>query len=91
MAALRRTIDAHDQGLLVQLAQRRDLISRAAEIKQDTGLPARIDERVEEVVARVRGGAGRHGLDPDLMERIWRDLIEAAIALEEEHFQQHQA
>ncbi|MEM1278312.1 MAG: TrmH family RNA methyltransferase, partial [Pseudomonadota bacterium] len=83
MAALRQAIDAHDQGLLAQLARRRDLILRAAEIKQGVGLPARIDSRVEEVVSRVRAGAERHGLDAALMEQIWRALIEAAIALEE--------
>ncbi|MEM8793084.1 MAG: chorismate mutase [Pseudomonadota bacterium] len=83
MTALRRAIDAQDQLLLRQLADRQALIERAAEIKRDVALPARIDERVEEVVDRVRAGAVRAGLDPDLMERIWRSLIEAAIALEE--------
>jgi isochorismate pyruvate lyase len=45
-------------------------------------LPARTTDRVAEVIAHVRDGAARRGLDPDLAERIWAKLIEWAIAHE---------
>ncbi len=83
MPALRVEIDALDRQLMALLARRHALIDRAAQIKRVAGLPARIDARVEEVVAHVRGHAEGHGLDPDLYDHLWRQLIEAAIAQEE--------
>lgn len=83
MPSLRAEIDALDARLMTLLAQRHALIDRAAQIKAGNGMPARIDDRVEEVVANVRRHAQAHGLDPDLYDRLWRQLIEAAIAQEE--------
>ena len=83
MATLRVEIDALDARLMALMADRHALIDRAAQIKSGNGMPARIDDRVEEVVANVRSHAQGHGLDPDLYDRIWRLLIEAAIAQEE--------
>lgn len=83
MTELRAQIDRVDRALIATLSERRGYIERAAELKQGNGWPARIDTRVEEVVARVRAEAARHELDPDLVERLWRDLIDWSIALEE--------
>jgi chorismate mutase-like protein len=83
MAGIRAGIDATDRAILAQLARRAGFIARAAEIKAVEGLPARIPERVEQVVANARAEAARLALDPDLVERLWRLLIEAAIAEEE--------
>ena len=60
-------------------------LARAAEIKAGIGLPARIDDRVEEVVANAGRHAASHGLDRALIEAIWRQLVEAAIAQEDRH------
>lgn len=87
MPALRAEIDILDRQLILLLARRRDLIDRAAQIKSVIRWPARIDERVEEVVENARRQAVEAGLDPDLIERIWRQLVEAAIAQEERHLQ----
>lgn len=84
MPALRARIDLLDAELIDLLARRRDLIARAAEIKLRDGLPARIDTRVEEVVANARRNAAFVGLDADLIEHIWRRLIEAAIEQEDQ-------
>jgi isochorismate pyruvate lyase len=46
-------------------------------------MPARITPRVEEVVANVRREAALHGLPPDLIEKLWRRLIDWSIAREE--------
>lgn len=85
MPALRAEIDALDARLIDLLARRRDLIARAAEIKSAEGLPARIGWRVEEVVANARSNAARAGLDADLIEDIWRRLVDAAIEQEDRH------
>ncbi|TRW97515.1 chorismate mutase [Paracoccus sp. M683] len=85
MPALRARIDALDKQLVALLAERSALIDRAARIKARDRLPARIDARVEEVVANARRHAADAGLDADLIEDIWRRLIEAAIAQEDRH------
>lgn len=84
MAELRAEIDAHDRRIVDMLAARARLIDRASELKPGEGMPARITARVEAVVANVRAAAGERGLDPDLVERVWRELIEWSIAREEE-------
>ena len=85
MTALRARIDSLDAQLIALLADRSALIDRAARIKLRDGLPARIDARVEEVVANARRHAAAAGLDPELIEHIWRRLIDAAIAQEDRH------
>lgn len=84
MTELRAAIDALDAGIVAQLKARAGYIDRAVELKQGIGLPARIDERVEEVVASVRAEAAAQALDPDLVEDLWRRLIEWSIAREEQ-------
>lgn len=83
MDGLRLRIDDVDARLMALLAERHALIDRAAQIKLRAGLPARIDARVEQVVANVRRHAQAHDLDPELYDRLWRQLIEAAIAQEQ--------
>ena len=83
MAELRAEIDRIDAGLVDLLAERITYIDRAAELKPALGLPARIDDRVEEVVAKVRASAVARGVDPDLAEALWRRLIDWSIAREE--------
>lgn len=84
MAELRVEIDQIDRSLIEILAQRAIFIERAAELKQNEKLPARITSRVEEVVGNVRQLAVEYQLDPAIAETIWRDLIEWSIAKEEQ-------
>lgn len=83
MAELRAEIDRLDEALVAMFAERTAYIDRAAEIKTQVLLPARIDSRVEEVVANVRRHAETHGLPPDKIEKLWRKLIDWSIAREE--------
>ena len=82
MPALRAAIDALDARLVGLLALRAGYIDRAVSLKEAAGLPARIPDRVEEVVAKVRAAAEAEGLDPALCEALWRQLIEWSIARE---------
>ncbi|WP_246026708.1 chorismate mutase [Paracoccus luteus] len=82
MTALRAAIDALDRRLAAMLADRSRLIDRAARIKAQAGLPARIDWRVEEVAANARANAADAGLDPDLAEALWRRMMDHFIAQE---------
>ena len=83
MAEIRAEIDRLDEDLVRLFAERAGFIDRAAEIKAEVDLPARIGSRVEEVVRNVRDHAETHGLPPDLVEKLWRRLIDWSIAREE--------
>lgn len=83
MAHIRAEIDRLDETLVRLFAERASYIDRAAEIKAGADLPARIDARVEEVVQNVRRHATTHGLPPELVEKLWRRLIDWSIAREE--------
>ena len=83
MADIRAEIDRLDGDLVRLFAERAGYIDRAAEIKARDDLPARINPRVEEVVQNVRRHAMTHGLPPDLVEKLWRRLIDWSIAREE--------
>ena len=83
MAELRVQIDRLDRQLIALLAERAGYIDRAAQLKPAEGLPARIDARVNEVKANVRAEAVAKGLDPDLAEGLWSQLIDWSIAREE--------
>lgn len=83
MAHIRAEIDRIDEELVRIFAERADYIDRAAQIKAEVDLPARIDDRVEQVVQNVRRHAQTHGLPPDLVEKLWRRLIDWSIAREE--------
>ncbi len=83
MADIREGIDQLDEQLVRLFAERAGYIDRAGEIKAKVDLPARIDSRVEEVVRNVRRHADTYGLPPDLVEKLWRRLIDWSIAREE--------
>jgi len=83
MGELRALIDLLDRRLVALLVERAACIDRAAEIKRAAGLPARIDDRVAEVIANVRAEAAGQGLDPDLAGALWTALVEWSIAREE--------
>ena len=82
MADVREAIDAIDGELVSLFAKRFTYIDRAAELKPSVGLPPRTADRVQQVLDQVRQHARQHNLDPDLLETIWRALIENSIARE---------
>ncbi len=83
MQELRVQIDLLDAEIVAKLAARAGYIDRAIQLKQIEQMPARVEDRVEQVVDRVRVRALIEGLDPALTEDLWRRLIEWSIAREE--------
>lgn len=89
MAELRAQIDRIDADLIALLVRRAACIDRASVLKPVEGLPARIDTRIDDVIANVRARATAEGLDASLAETIWRQLIEWSIAREEAAMGKH--
>ncbi len=83
MRELRVEIDRLDREIVEQLTYRLSLIDRAIDLKPAEGLPARIEERVEDVVAKVKAHAAQTGGDVELFEQLYRIMIEASILREE--------
>lgn len=83
MSQLRCAIDGLDVKIMGLLVERARFIDRAAVLKHALGWPARLDDRVEEVVQNAWLNAQSTGFDPDLAMRLWREIIDWSIAREE--------
>ena len=84
MEQLRDQIDKLDIKIVELLAIRSKFIDRATDLKSINGMPARIPDRIESVVSSAREAAQELDLDSDLVEKIWRILIEWSIQREAE-------
>lgn len=83
MSDVRRVIDGLDDELVALLAKRQRQIERAAKVKPSLGIPARVPDRVDEVLGRVLGAARREGLSVELAMNLWTAVIEWSIQYEE--------
>lgn len=89
MADVRQGIDTLDPMIVSLLEERFAFIDRAAELKPALAMPARVTDRVEEVVANARRQARQLGFDVELTEKLWRTMIDLAIDREEESFERN--
>ncbi|MDR0634350.1 MAG: chorismate mutase [Azoarcus sp.] len=78
MAEVRRGVDALDDAIVPLLARRAGFMTQAARIKHDETL-VRDEARIAAIVARVRRIAERQGGNPDLIERLYRAMMEIYI------------
>ena len=85
MEDVRRYIDALDDVLVPLLVTRGGYMTQAARIKQSDS-QVRDEERIEAIVARVRARAVQEGGQPDVIEAIYRSMMEAYIAYEHREF-----
>jgi isochorismate pyruvate lyase len=85
MAEVRAGVDDTDRKIIALLARRFAYMDAAARIKPDRNV-VRDEERKAQVITKVRDCASEHGLDPELFERLYDELIEACIAYEFEEF-----
>jgi isochorismate pyruvate lyase len=83
MTGIRDEIDRLDRELVALLVRRAACIDRAAAVKRAEGLPARIDARVDAVIANACAEAAAAGLDPELVGELWTRIVDWSIAREE--------
>lgn len=83
MSSVRAAIDALDDKIVALLAERQRQVERAAAVKPRLGIPARVPDRIDEVLDRVAAASRREGLSSELAQSLWSALIEWAIAHEE--------
>lgn len=85
MQDVRRAINALDDILVPLLVERVGYMTQAARIKQRAS-QVRDEARIEDIVQRVRGAALKDGGDSEVIEQIYRSMMETCIAFEEREF-----
>ena len=78
LAEVRRNIDRLDRDIVELLAERAGYVEQAAGFKA-TKAQVVDNDRIEDVVLKVRHLANENGTDPDLIEHIYRSMIDAYI------------
>ncbi len=85
MSEVRRAVDALDDQLVPLLVQRLGYMLQAARIKQAPE-QVRDEARIAAIVERVRARAQAEGGPPEVLEAIYRALMETCIAFEQREF-----
>jgi isochorismate pyruvate lyase len=87
LAQVRAEIDRLDAQIVRLLAERGGYVLAAARFKSSAD-EVRAPQRVEQVLAKVRHLAAEHGAMPEVVERIYRELIRAFTDAEHQRWQQ---
>ena len=87
LADVRAEIDRLDERIVGLLAQRGSYVLAAARFKRSEA-EVSAPQRVEQVIARVRAMAQTQGASPDVVERVYRELIAAFTDAERTHWRQ---
>ena len=85
MEELREEIDLLDNELIGLFAKRFKFIEDAALIKNNIN-EIRDNARIEKIVSRVRDLAKTNNLSEDIIEELWRFIIELSIKHEKQMF-----
>ncbi|MGB3069687.1 MAG: chorismate mutase [Ottowia sp.] len=85
MAEVRKHVDALDDILVPLLVERGGYMTQAA-INKPKAEQVRDEARIETIVRRVRARAEAEGGEPDVIEAIYRGMMEAYIAYEHKEF-----
>ena len=74
---LRDQIDKIDRKIVIAIKERFDLVQKIAEVKNKNSLPVEDNKRVSEVVNGRLALAKEFNLKPELIEKIFREIIDA--------------
>ncbi len=83
MAEVRAGVNALDDLLVPLLVQRSGYMTQAARVKNDERL-VRDEARIQAIIDRIRPMAAAQGGNPDLLERLYRAMMECYIDYEHE-------
>ncbi|MHA7238893.1 chorismate mutase [Arthrobacter sp. TMS1-12-1] len=81
LAAVRVAINEVDEQIVSLMSRRERLVRRAGTLKRDDA-SVRAPARVEQVITNVRDYASKQGVDPTVVERTYRAMIDAFIEYE---------
>jgi chorismate mutase/prephenate dehydratase len=81
---IREHLDRIDSALVMLLAERMSFIPKVAEYKKKNNLPRYQPEREKEILASKRKLAEANNLNPDLIETLFKAIIEDAHRIEKD-------
>ncbi len=81
ISEVRENIDQIDRKIVALLAERGNFVTQAAAFKKTTE-EVRAPNRVEQVIAKVKSLAQKHGANPKVVETVYRAMISAFIEAE---------
>lgn len=84
---VRENIDRLDREIVKLISERSQYVEQAAKFKKDTQ-DVRAPQRVEAVIEKVRGIANEHGVNPDIIEEVYRTMITCFINYELKEYEQ---
>ena len=82
---IRHEIDKIDSNIVDLLSKRSKLVSEAGRSKNNIH-EVRDQDRVEQVIMKIKQRASKTGLDPNIAEKIYRNIITCFINKEIEEF-----
>ncbi|MFC1491440.1 chorismate mutase [Nitrospinota bacterium] len=82
LAEFRRRIDECDERLVRLINERLKACQEVGDFKSERGMSVRFPEREQEVISKALG-LNEGPCPPDVVEKIFRILIDTAVALEE--------
>jgi chorismate mutase-like protein len=91
LAPYRAKIDTLDAQIVALLGERFGVVRDVAKLKAEHGIAPILPDRIEEVVSHARARAEKAGVDPKLVEQIYRIIIDTACKEEEEYSRAQQA
>lgn len=78
---VRENIDRIDKSIVKLIAERSTYVAQAANFKE-TSDDVKAPQRVEKVISKVRNLASENGVNPDIVENIYREMINSFINFE---------
>jgi len=85
---VRGNIDRIDNEIIKLIAERGGYVRQASKFKK-SGDDVKAPQRVESVIRKVRALSEKYGADPDMIERLYREMIAAFVNMEMEEFNNH--
>lgn len=79
----RKQIDDIDRRIIALLRERFDVVEKVVGIKRAAGIPAHLQDRVDEVLNHVRDLAKEAGVPEHAATAVWAALIDATIRHED--------
>ncbi len=89
LETLRQQIDEIDVGLVRLLAERRRVVERVASLKRANNLPIYHPAREEDLISLRREQARHEGLDPDMVEELFRRVVRSSRVSQSETLSGH--
>lgn len=85
LSEIRDEIDRIDREIITALSKRFGYVKAAAKFKTDK-TSVKASERFESMIQQRRSWAEKAGIDPDVIEKIYRDLVNYFIDEELKHW-----